>query len=149
MTIDTRPQRRPAYYRAVARAVGVPEFWLDDATQDIALATWRDGKAHDVTAIRREAIDAARRYGPYTRYGNRRPTFVPLDAAHEMGVPFGERYELRTSLRNALDELTDKQREAIGRRVEQLPMTSLDSAHASAARRKLKKELAGDWPLWA
>lgn len=149
MTVPMRAQKKPSYYRAVARAVGVPDFWLDDATQDIALATWRDGKPDDVTAIRREAIDAARRYGPFTRYGSRRPQFVPLDAAHEMGVPFGERYELRVSLRKALELLTGKQRNAIDRRVKQLPMTSLDSAHASAARRKLKKELASDWPLWA
>jgi hypothetical protein len=134
------PQR---YYRAVARSVGVPEFWLDDATQDIALATWRDGKMNDVTAIRREAIDAARRYGPFTRRGNRRPALLPLDAAADLGATFAEVFELRGMMTQAFGAMTYRQRRALRRRLNNLPMTSLDSAHASAARRKLRKELAG------
>jgi hypothetical protein len=134
-------EERPSYYRAVARSVGVPDFWLEDATQDIALATWRDGKEGDVTAIRREAIDAARRYGPYTRRGHRRPVLLPLDAAFEVGSELGDSLELRGAMSAAFGAMTHRQRRAIRRRLENLPMSSLDSAHASAARRKLRKEL--------
>jgi len=129
------------YYRAVARSVGVPEFWLDDATQDIALATWRDGKANDATAIRREAIDAARRYGPYTRRGHKRPVYVSLDAANDVTATFAEALELRAVMSDAFEAMTLRQRRALRRRLENLPMTSLDSAHASAARRKLRAQL--------
>lgn len=131
-----------SYYRAVAKSVGVPEFWLDDASQDIALATWRDGKPHDATAIRREAIDAARRYGPYTRRGNRRPLLLSLDAAADLGETFAESLELRRTISAAFGAMTHRQRRALRRRLDNLPMTSLDSAHASAARRKLRQELA-------
>jgi hypothetical protein len=121
--------------------VGVPEFWLDDAMQDIALATWRDGKPNDVTAIRREAIDAARRYGPYTRRGNKRPLLVPLHEAAEVSATFGEALELRSAMSDAFEAMTQRQRRALHRRLNNLPMTSLDSAHASAARRKLRAQL--------
>jgi hypothetical protein len=132
-----------SYYRAVARSVGVPEFWVEDAAQDIALATWRDGKPDDATAIRREAIDAARRYGPYTRRGNRRPLLLSLDAAAEIGETFAESLELKGAMSQAFGAMTHRQRRALRRRLDKLPMTSLDSAHASAARRKLRQELAG------
>jgi hypothetical protein len=137
-------ERSPRYFRAVARAVGVPEFWIDDATQDMALAAWKDGKADDPLAIRREAIDAARRYGPVTRHGRRRPALVSLNAAEHLSVTPGDALELTDAMRSAFDLLTVKQRRALRRRLEALPMSSLDSAHASAARRKLRKELAGD-----
>lgn len=140
-----RQQRTPRYYRAVARSVGVPDFWLEDATQDIAFAAWRSGKAHDPLAIRRSAIDAVRRYGPFNRYGTRRPALVPLEAA--AGVQ-GDRHEdalhLRNAMASALGRLTAKQRRALRRRLDSLPMSDLDSAHATAARRKLRKELTGD-----
>jgi hypothetical protein len=137
-------RQSPRYYRAVARSVGVPEFWIEDATQDIALAAWKDGKLNDPLAIRREAIDAARRYGPVSRHGTRRPTLVPLDAIDNVAMPSTEAVELAETMRSAFDVLTIKQRRALRRRLEELPMSSLDSAHASAARRKLRKELAGD-----
>lgn len=138
-----REQRWPNYYRAVARSVGVPEFWIDDAGQDIALATWRDGKQHDPTAIRREAIDAARRYGPYSRRKVLRPQSIPLEAVADMPHETPDALELRDAMSSAFGELTPKQRLALRRRLQRLPMSSLDSAHASAARRKLRRELGG------
>lgn len=139
-----KEQRDPTYYRAVARAMGVPEFWIEDAAQDIALATWRDGKPGDVLAIRREAIDAARRYGTYARGGKRKLAYVPLEAAARMGEPPDESFEIIQAVKTVFGSLTPKQRRALKRRIERLPMTNSDSARASAARRKLRKELAGE-----
>jgi hypothetical protein len=137
-------QCHPSYYRAVARSVGVPEFWIDDAAQDIALATWRDGKPTDVLAIRRKAIDAARRYGDYARGGRRKLAQVPLEAAAQVGEPPDERFMLLQTMRTLFASLTLKQRRALRRRIERLPMSNSDSARATAARRKLRKELIGD-----
>ena len=137
-------QRDPTYYRAVARAMGVPEFWIEDAAQDIALATWRDGKPGDVLAIRREAIDAARRYGAYARGGKRKPSHLPLEAASQVGSPPDESFEVMQAVKNVFGSLTPKQRRALRRRIERLPMSNSDSVRASAARKKLRKELAGD-----
>jgi DNA-directed RNA polymerase specialized sigma24 family protein len=138
-----KEQRDPTYYRAVARAMGVPEFWIEDAAQDIALATWRDGKPGDVLAIRREAIDAARRYGRHSR-GKAKPTHLPLDAAAKMGEPPDESYEVMQAMKTVFGSLTPKQRRALRRRIERLPMSNSDSARASAARKKLRKELSGE-----
>jgi hypothetical protein len=124
--------------------MGVPDFWLEDATQDIALATWRDGKPGDVLAIRREAIDAARRYGNQARGGRRKPSHVPLEAAAQLGEPPDQRFEIMQAVKSVFGSLTPKQRRAIKRRIERLPMSNSDSARASAARRKLRKELAGE-----
>jgi hypothetical protein len=137
-------QRNPTYYRAVARAMGVPEFWIEDAAQDIALNTWRDGKPGDVLAIRREAIDAARRYGTFARGGKRKLAQVPLEAASQLGEPPDERYELMQTMKSIFISLTPKQRRALRRRIERLPMSNSDSARASAARKKVRKELAGE-----
>jgi hypothetical protein len=139
-----KEQRDPTYYRAVARAMGVPEFWIEDAAQDIALATWRDGKPGDVLAIRREAIDAARRYGMYARGGRRKLAHVPLEAASQLGEPPDESFEIMQMVKTVFGSLTPKQRRALRRRIERLPMSNSDSARASAARRKLRKELAGE-----
>ena len=139
-----REQRNPTYYRAVARSVGVPEFWIEDAVQDIALATWKDGKCDDVLAIRREAIDAARRYGVYSRSGKRRTVHVPLEAAAQVGMPPDERCEVIHAMRIVVSTLTKKQRRALRRRMQKLPMTNSDSARATAARKKLRRVLAGD-----
>jgi hypothetical protein len=123
--------------------MGVPEFWIEDAAQDIALATWRDGKPGDVLAIRREAIDAARRYGKHSR-GKAKPTCVPLDAAAQIGEPPDESFEVMQAMKNVFGSLTPKQRRALRRRIERLPMSNSDSARASAARKKLRKELSGE-----
>jgi len=139
-----KEQRDPKYYRAVARAMGVPEFWIEDAAQDIALATWRDGKPGDVLAIRREAIDAARRYGTYARGGKRKLAYVPLEAAAQLGEPPDESFEVLQTMKTVFGALTPKQRRALKRRIERLPMSNSDSARASAARRRLRKELAGE-----
>jgi DNA-directed RNA polymerase specialized sigma24 family protein len=132
------------YYRAVARAVGVPEFWVDDAAQDIALGAWRDGKERDALAIRRNAIDAARRYGPRSRRGVR-PEIVSLDASIEPPSTTGsiDQAEMRQAVEAALPGLTAQERRALRRRIADLPMTNAASARASAARRKLRRQIFG------
>jgi hypothetical protein len=118
----------------------VPDFWLEDATQDIAFQVWREGKANDVLAIRREAIDAARRYGPQGRYGVR-PSVVPLETALDVSVSASESQDHWLAVRDAIGTLTPKERRALRRRLLALPMSNGDSARASAARRRLRREL--------
>lgn len=67
----------PEHYAALAARQGVPSMWLDDAAQDIAIATWIAGDRRPVVILR-AAIDAARRYGPRDRRGRQRPEAVPL-----------------------------------------------------------------------
>ncbi len=138
-----RDLRDPRYLRTVAKSVGVPEFWLEDAAQDIALATWRDERPPDVLMIRREAIDAARRYGTYGRSKRLRPVFVPLNAAETRGYRFDDTVTTVQSVRVAFANLTTRERLALRRRLASLPMSNSDSARAASARKKLRVQLAG------
>ena len=69
---------RYGYYKTVARAVGVPDFWIEDAASEIAVTCWRRGNDHPGT-VRSAAIDAVRRLGPRTRSGYERLVTVSLD----------------------------------------------------------------------
>lgn len=85
---DTRPPTEPyrwRYYATAALRCGVPRMWLEDAAQDIALACWGAG-AETPTIVHRAAVDAARRYGAYRQYGERRtyaPVLVPLEGVRK------------------------------------------------------------------
>jgi hypothetical protein len=133
------------YYRRVARSVGVPEFWLDDAVQDMVLDLWRRKRRDSSYAIRLSAIDAARRYGPYGRWGSARPLLVPLEHASDL-VTSDEadgirRDEFRNAVLRAARRMTELERKALGRRLSRRPMSNADSLRASAARRKPRSEL--------
>ena len=126
----------PRYFRAVARSVGVPEMWEDDAIQDIAFACWRKGNTHPGT-IRSAAIDCARRYGPNARtYA--RPVTVSLIWATHIPAPQAEPL---WDLRRALARLTANQRQALKRRINGLPTTPSQNSAVYLARRRLKEEL--------
>jgi DNA-directed RNA polymerase specialized sigma24 family protein len=133
------------YYRRVAQSVGVPEFWLDDAVQDIVLDLWRRKRRDSPYAVRLSAIDAARRYGPYGRWGSLRPLHVPLDDAGDVVSPdhvgSATRHELRDAVVRAVRGMTRLEREAFQRRLDRHPMSNADSLRASAARRKLRVEI--------
>ena len=137
-----------AYYRYMAWVHGVPELWLADAAQDIAVPCWRRGNTNPGT-IRSAAIDAARRYGPRNRYGDLRPVTVPLETVHGLSLPetapsLGHRIEgldLAQQIKRAARKLTLKQRMALSRRIRGLPMSVLDSTHTWAARKRLREEL--------
>jgi hypothetical protein len=133
---------RRGYFRSVARAVGVPDFWLDDAVQDIAFAAWRDGKLNDPLAIRRRAIDAARRYGAMGRRGRRRPPVLPLEVAEDVATLPVQQIETQQAIASWWTALTPRQRRAIQRRLDRRPMSNRDSASASSARRRLRDELS-------
>ena len=138
-------EKQHAYYRKVARSVGVPEFWLDDAVQDIALDLWRRKRRDSSYAIRLSAIDAARRYGPHGRWGSARPLLVPLEHANDL-VTTGEidgvgRDGFRRAVLRATRRMTELERKALERRLSRRPMSNAESLRASAARRKLRLEL--------
>ncbi|MEX2246222.1 MAG: hypothetical protein WEC75_06005 [Dehalococcoidia bacterium] len=130
---------RSRYYRSVARAVGVPDFWIEDAVQDMTLAAWRSGRSGPL-ATRRRAIDAVRRYGPISRRGTQRPAALPLDPATAPHAP-EPAIELIDALRAAWHALTPRQRQALRRRLACQPMTNRESVCASAARRRLRRAL--------
>jgi hypothetical protein len=138
-------EKQRAYYRRVARSVGVPEFWLDDAVQDIALDLWRRKRRESPYAVRLSAIDAVRRYGPYGRWGGARPTLVPLEHASDVaaldGIQGIPRDEFRTAVVRAARRMTELERRALERRLSKRPMSNAESLRASAARRKLRLEL--------
>jgi hypothetical protein len=138
-------EKQLTYYRRVARSVGVPEFWLDDAVQDMVLDLWRRKRRDSSYAIRLSAIDAARRYGPYGRWGSTRPLLVSLEHAFGLVTPDeAERirpHEFRNAVLRATRRMTDLERKALERRLSKRPMSNADSLRASAARRKLRSEL--------
>jgi len=133
--------RRIIYYRIVAGNVGVPLADRDDAAQDMLIRCWQSGWKRGGGFARRAAIDAVRRYGPYTRYGVARARWVPLDDALKLHAP-EHALVACMDVRRALGTLTGKQRQALSRSVAGRPMTDADSSHAYAARRKLRAAMA-------
>lgn len=131
---------RTGYYRAAARSAGVPTLWLEDAAQDIAIEAWRAGE-DTPTIVYRAAVDCARRYGPRTRRGHLKPLFVQLEAAAGLAVDDDWRDAWRVIV-ETWPILSPRQRHALRRRVNGRPMSSLQSGHASAARRRLRAALA-------
>lgn len=77
--------RAYAYYRAVARSVGVPELWVEDAAQEMALRAWQRGD-RGALAIRRDAIDFVR--GIRGRAG--RPQTLGLASSGAVAAPAPE-----------------------------------------------------------
>lgn len=75
-----------AYIAAVARRMGVPDMWIEDAVADIELQLWRSGRTSK-TAVRQAAIDAARRYGWHNRYGRSRLQTVDIAEAYHVSDP--------------------------------------------------------------
>lgn len=124
------------YFATAAAGCGVPAFWIPDAVGDMVLAAWLDGRA-DPLSVRRNAIDCARRYGRQNRYGTR-PALVRLDQHHAAPEPA---IVLYVDLARAMRHLTSRQRAALRRRRDGLPMTNLDSRHASSARQRLRRLL--------
>lgn len=68
------------YISKVVLTMGVPPLWIEDAVQDCEIKLWRAGR-DDGIILRRAAIDAARKYGRRSRYGDR-PQQEPLDSIH-------------------------------------------------------------------
>ena len=128
------------YYATVARSCGVPDFWLEDATQDMALDAWRDGR-DDALSIRRRAIDAARRYGT-TRAGITKAT-VPLTGEGYATADPHDAVIVRLDLRRALTGLSEANRRVLMRvKRSGRPLTGADMAMRTRARRKLRALMA-------
>ena len=81
--------------RRIARQNGVPDFWLEDAAQEMRLKIWkaevRGWKAKPITQAISAAIDFSRKYGAYIparrthtvdRY--REPVLIPLQFLWEV-----------------------------------------------------------------
>jgi hypothetical protein len=100
------------YYITAARNAGVPEMWVEDAAQDMALQFWRRGGGDNKAAVRYAAIDMARRYG-LSRHGNDR-VYAELDDAryHEAPDLYGV-VERMLDVRQAWQRLTSVQRRII------------------------------------
>lgn len=87
MTLDELTR----YCQTAVRNAGVPDLWLEDATQDVLFGLWRRGvlagpRPYRVRAVRYEAVDAARRYGLRSRRGANRHT-EPLLWAEGIPAP--------------------------------------------------------------
>lgn len=97
--------------------MGVPNMWLDDAVQDIAVRVWRSND-DGVTIVRNAAIDAVRKYGPRSRKGVQRVT-VPWPEDYDLAddplilpPPFDPRL---AELNRALQRLPETWRDALVR----------------------------------
>lgn len=64
--------RRKYLLKVVLRA-GVPSMWAEDAVQDVEIRLWQNGFDHPVV-VTNAAIDAARKYGNYSKNGVSRIT---------------------------------------------------------------------------
>jgi len=127
---------RLAYYRRAALNAGVPEFWAEDAAQDMALDAWRDGR-DDALSVRRRAVDAARRYGTTSRRGIRKVA-VPLAVARCAASDPFVGLIMRLDLIQALARLSAANRASLERACAGLRMSNAQSARATRARRRLR-----------
>ncbi len=126
---------RIRYYKAVARSIGVPNLFLSDAAQDIALRVWRAGEETSAI-VRHAAVDAARRYGYYNR--DTRRDSRPLTAAGKAPQCVELEAEARIELAGVLGVLrgfTARQRGAVVRAVRG---EHADSTALYQARQKLR-----------
>lgn len=110
-------------------------MWIEDACADVALAAWIEGR-DDSTFIRRRAIDAARRYGPHSRYGDNR-IHAPLSHTQPILGDLAYRDDW-IDLQRAWRLLTAIQRRALLFRVAGIPLTDRQAANVTRARRRLR-----------
>lgn len=129
---------------AMARQVGVPSIWLDDAIQDIQIECWRAGDYRKIV-IRRAAIDAARRYGPRNRYGTSRET-EPVDGLSLLANDSPEHEaEVAADLAAVLAAIKGfslRERTALTRSIRGTRQTDGDYTAAYRARQKLRRLVA-------
>lgn len=120
------------YIRAACRSVGVAPMWLEDACQDIALASWIEGR-EDGQFIRRRAIDAARKYGVRRQHEPLTTQRAP-DAYHAADTWMDAQRGFR--------RLTGLQRASLALVARGVPLGDRMRWHRNAARARLRRYLA-------
>ena len=133
-----------AYLVTAARNAGVPEMWVDDAAQDIAIALWREGRS-DSKTIRHRAMNAS------AKYNDRRKRYQAQVVAIDESVPGPDAYDLAETMldiRRAWRTLRPHERFVIvrrvagGRRAATAWLSSAEATILHKCRRKLRAALA-------
>ena len=136
-----------AYLVAAARNAGVPEMWVDDAAQDIAIRIWRGRTRSASLDIRHGARNARDRYGTFRRRTDQRsdtirPTTVLLPETIETpGDPYAI-VDMLIDVRAAIAQLPPRQLEAVRRRCAGLPLGDTMRRYLADAVPKLRAALA-------
>ena len=125
---------RMSYYAVAARRAGVPDMWLEDAAQDIALRTWRASN-DSVMVVHAAAVDAARKYGRYGRSGYDRAA-VDLSAVVVAIDPWSS-VDWCVDAKRALAKLLPHQRRSLAGWADPHPHNS-EQVMRGQARRALK-----------
>ena len=130
---------RMRYYAVAAHRAGVPEFWIQDAVQDIAIRVWRTGNDR-VMVVRSAAIDAARKYGRYGRSGFDRAS-VDIDGVVLITDPW-DSVDWCIDAKAALTKLRPWQQKALAGWADRKPRNS-DQVMRGQARRRLRQLMVG------
>lgn len=140
-----------AYVRHAVERAGVRPDDQEDAVQDVLLALWLEHvrPEHEKMAVRRRAVDAARRYG-WHRRGFVRPTFVSLPEEADFVAPplYEDEYRpLRRRFRQVVRKLDSRDRAllwALARGIPMVrvaPLLGLSTGHVSFLHRRAVRRM--------
>lgn len=122
----------PAYLATIARSVGIPEWEIEDAVQEMEIEIWRSHSQHWRAVAKYTAIDRARRH---------RPVLVPLDGVTVQGPE--HETEVSDTLRRVLlhiPRLSPSQRKGLSWAMRRLGVRDdRMTKHASDARKRLRE----------
>ena len=162
-TEERAPWENLGYFAVAVRHSGVPEMWVHDAVQDVALRVWRAPHMHWKAVVQRAAVDAGRRYGQDQRVLDKPPPLIYLGriapkrptSTAETGpimrdVPAPDPYpaiDTILSLPQAWRTLSPNQRRAIREKMDgRRPHDGWSKARdtqASLGRKRLRRHLSG------
>jgi RNA polymerase sigma factor (sigma-70 family) len=112
-----------SYYAAAARRAGVPNIWVEDATQDIAVALWQANVTQKernlwIAIIRNTSIDCSRHYAGATRNNRKkRPEQISLEYMIDtLGQEISTETILPTSFEDIIKTLNPREKDMIRRK---------------------------------
>lgn len=123
------------YYAQAARSTGVPEMWIDDAVQDIALKVWQAPDAPWKSVVYYAAVDAARQYGKHSKTHDWIDTIqlTPTAASYSHVEDVIDVIDFRRSL----GMLRPREFDVLERRMRGQHLGSSDEQYLAEARRQL------------
>lgn len=122
-------------------------MWIEDAIQDVRVALWqqRDSGIYDTMIIRSAVIDAARKYGPYSRgCVDRRTLTIELFSEWHLPRELWAVDDLSTKLtiaavKRELPNLSPRWRKALYNSIRRVHQSNGMEQAASKAKRRLRK----------
>lgn len=120
------------YLATVARNVGVPEMWVEDAIQELRIAEWQQRRLSSA------AIDFVRRVGPRSRYGTSRE-YAYIDGHERLSPDWTATSDALLDLESSFEMLKAGERAALVRFYVGIEPESRDWRLRYFGRQKLRK----------